>query len=153
VDSDRWIWSDRSASMMPLWKRPGGIASFAAFAVLLCSGFNSPTGCDQQNTSPMKPNGAELGVALAAVGGTVAAVTLIEMQHNKHTIKGCVISTDTGLELRTSGLNTYRLDGELISIRVGDKVKLHGSKLKKAKGSDGDQVFKVEALKKHYGPC
>jgi len=37
--------------------------------------------------------------------------------------------------------------------KVGDKVKLHGTKIKKAKNSTGPGVFKVEKLNRSYGPC
>ncbi len=45
------------------------------------------------------------------------------------------------------------LEGDAASVKVGDRVKLHGSKVKKTKGTVGDQVFKVEKLNRDYGPC
>ena len=93
----------------------------------------------------------------AAVGvGAVIAVAIIvpvEISRSHHTLNGCVVTGEKGLELRTSDAKTYSLEGDAASIKVGDKVKIHGSKIKKTKDSTGPQVFKVEMLKKDFGPC
>jgi hypothetical protein len=68
-------------------------------------------------------------------------------------MSGCVVSGPGGLELRTSDSKTYALQSDAASIRVGDRVKLHGSKVKKTKDTSGDEVFKVEKLSRDYGPC
>jgi len=36
---------------------------------------------------------------------------------------------------------------------VGDLVQFHGSKVKKVKGSAGNQTFTVEKIGRDYGPC
>ena len=75
------------------------------------------------------------------------------VQNQHHTLKGCLFSGPSGLKLRTSDSTIYTLEGHSGTIKVGDRVKLHGSKLKKAKGSTDDQVFVVEKLSKDYGSC
>lgn len=89
----------------------------------------------------------------AVVVGTTVAVTLA-VQHSNHTLQGCISSGANGPELRLDDAKTYTLKGELGDIKVGDKLKVHGSKVKKVKGdSAGAQVFVVEKVNKNYGPC
>lgn len=69
-------------------------------------------------------------------------------------MQGCIFSDADGLKLRTGDAKVYTLEGDVAKIKVGDRVKFHGSKVKKTKGgSTGDQVFVVEKLSKDYGPC
>jgi hypothetical protein len=63
------------------------------------------------------------------------------------------MTSASGLELQTSDGKTYALEGDAASIKVGDKVKIHGSKIKKTKDSTGPGVFRVEKLNRDYGPC
>ena len=134
-------------------KRRFGIAAFAALAVFLCSGATAPTGCPsggQIGPSEGEVVGAAVGiVAVIAVG----VVVLVEVDHSHHTLSGCVVTGPNGLELITSDSKRYQLDGSAASVRVGDRVKFHGSKVKKTRDSSGDQVFKVEKMNKDCGPC
>jgi hypothetical protein len=130
-----------------------GIAAFAGLTVLLCSGATSPSGCPSGSIGPS--NGEVVGAAIG-VGAAVTAVvvvTAVAVNNSHHVLKGCVVTGANGLELQTSDAKRYALDGDAASIKVGDRVKLHGSKVKKTKDTTGDQVFRVEKLKKDYGPC
>lgn len=119
------------------------ISALAAFAALVCSG---ATSCSTTQIA--------LSVtAIAAVGAGAAVGITLAVENSDHTLQGCLISGPSGLELRTSDAKIFALEGDAATIKVGDRVKLHGSKLKKTKGSAGDQVFVVEKLKKDYGPC
>jgi hypothetical protein len=99
------------------------------------------------------PSGAQVYGAIAGVGGIAAVATILAVNHSHHTLKGCVFEGPTGLRLQSSDSKTYTIEGDAASIKAGDRVKLHGSRVKKAKGSSGDKVFKVEKLSKDYGPC
>jgi hypothetical protein len=94
--------------------------------------------------------GAAVGIGAAIA---VAVVVLVEVDHSHHSLSGCVLSGPNGLELQTSDSKTYALTGDAASIRVGDRVKLKGSKVKKTKDTTGDQIFRVAAINKDYGPC
>jgi hypothetical protein len=87
--------------------------------------------------------------------GTIAVVA-VPIGHG-NTIKGCVFASPNGLRLRASDSKIYTIEGDTANIKVGDKVKLHGSREERTKGStkdsSRDQVFIVEAIKKDYGPC
>ena len=81
---------------------------------------------------------------------TVVITRTVESQH--HSLQGCLFTAPGGLELHTSDAKVYALEGESASLKVGDRVKLHGSKLKE-KNSTRGQVFVVEKLTKDYGTC
>lgn len=121
-------------------------------SALLCCGADSSS-C---NTSQERigPSGAEVGAAIAGVAVViVGAVVLVEVNHSHHTLKGCVLSGPTGLELRTDDQKTYALSGTTANLKAGDQVRLHGSRVKHSKAIPGDPAFLVETMKKDYGPC
>lgn len=92
------------------------------------------------------------GIAAVVVGTTVGVTYAVK--HHHHTLQGCVFSDANGLKLRTRDAKAHTLKGDAAGIKVGDSVKVHGSKVKKAKGdSTGDQVFVVQKLSKDYRPC
>jgi len=134
-----------------------------ALASLVCCAAVGPTGCTSglQNTKiSFGPSGAEVTAAAIGVGVVVVGtVVLIGVHHSHHTVKGCVFSDRNGLQLQTQGdvktyaLSTYGLSGDTGKIKVGDLVRVHGTKVKKVKGSAGNQTFTVEKISKDYGPC
>lgn len=132
-----------SAPAFPRCRRQRIIA-VAAVAALACSG---ATSC---STSQVVLSSAAIA---AVIVGTTVGVTLA-VQHSHHTLQGCIFSGDSGLKLRLSDARVYTLKGEIADVKVGDKLKVHGSRVKKGKGgSAGDQVFVVEKVNKDYGPC
>ena len=112
-------------------------------ATFLCFG---ATSCSTKQVA-LSVTGITAAVVITTVGVTMA------IQNSHHTLNGCVSSGPKGLELRTSDAKTYTLQGISAPIKVGDRVKLHGSKLKKTKDSVSDPVFVVEKLNKDFGPC
>jgi hypothetical protein len=99
----------------------------------------------------------QVGLSVTAIAavlvGTTVGVTLA-VQHSHHTLQGCIVSNANELELRISDGKLYALKGELADVKVGDRLKLHGSRVKKVKGdSTGGNVFVVEKINKDYGPC
>ena len=131
-----------------------GVVTLTALAVIFCSGATSPSGCNSSSSS-IGPSGGQVAGAAIGIGAVVAVAIIVpvEINHRHHTLKGCVFSTSGGFELRTSDGKTYALEGDSSSIKAGDMVQLHGSKVKKTKDSNGNDVFRVEKLKKEYGPC
>ena len=120
------------------------VSSITALIALVCFGTTSCTKTQVALSSA--------GIAAAVVGTTIG-ITLA-VQHSHHTLQGCIYSDADGLKLRTSDAKVYTIKGETADIKVGDKLKLHGSKEKKIKGAPAvDQVFLVEKLNKDYGPC
>ena len=122
-------------------------------AAILCTGAASPSGC--YSTGSFGPSNGEIAGAAVGIGAAVAVAIIVPVgiSRSHHIVTGCVITGSNGLELQTSDSKTYLLEGDAASIKVGDKVKLHGTKIKKTKDSTGPGVFKVEHLNRNYGPC
>jgi hypothetical protein len=137
--------SDPSATPEPSSRasRRQRITAFAAFVALACSG---ATSCTKTQES------LSVAAIAAVLVGTTVGITFA-VQNSHHTLQGCVFSDANGLKLRTGDAQVYTLEGETATIKVGDRFKFHGSKLKKTKDSTGDHVFVVERLKRDYGPC
>jgi hypothetical protein len=133
-----------------------GVAAFAGVAVLLCSGATAPAGCGSNGSSgSIGPSNGEVVGAAVGIGAAIAVVVvvLVEVDHSHHSVSGCVVTGLNGLQLETSDSKSYALAGDAASVRVGDRVKLHGSRVRKTKESSGDQVFKVASINRDYGPC
>ena len=126
----------------PVFRRQRTTAA-AVSLTLLCSGLTS---CTRTQVALSITAGA------AIVAGAVVGITLA-VQHSNHTLEGCITSDGNGLSLRLSDARVYKLDGELADVKVGDKLKVHGSRMKKTKGNTGGEVFVVEKVNKDYGPC
>jgi hypothetical protein len=121
------------------------ITALALVASLACSGTTSCT----KTQAGLAIGGVAAGLVLTTVGITIA----IKDQHD-HTVRGCVYSDAGGFKLRTNDSKIYTLEGEPAALKVGDRVKFHGTKAKKTKADGtGHQVFVVEQLSKDYGPC
>ena len=136
--------------------RRTGIVSMIAVSLFLFCGQSAPVACNapQQQIGPSK--GEVIGVGVAAVGVIViGTVVLVHVHNSHHTIKGCVVAGPSGVQIKSgtgSDMKTYTLSGDT-NVKVGDLVKVHGSKVKKVKNSTDDQTFIVEKLNKDYGPC
>jgi hypothetical protein len=134
-------------------RRRFGITAFGLLGVLLCTGASSSTGCQSTNSGTIGPSKAEVGGAIAGVGVVIAVVVIVAVNHDHHLLSGCVYSDGGGVKLRTSNSQTYAIEGDPSAIKVGDMIKFHGSKVKKTGDSSGNQVFRIDQIKKDYGPC
>lgn len=145
----------KSQQPHPPMQRRLGITAFAALASMLCTGASSPTGCTSPPPGNIGPSNAEIAGAIIGIGAVIAVAIIVPVEINRshHTLTGCVVTNANGLDLQTGDGKTYSLEGDATSIKVGDKVKLHGTKIKKTKDSTGPGVFKVEKLNRNYGPC
>jgi hypothetical protein len=116
----------------------------AATLALVCSGVTS---CTKTQV------GLSVTAIAAVLVGTTVGVTLA-VEHNHYTLLGCIVTNANGMQLRTNKGRLYTLKGDLADVKVGDRVKIHGSRVKKVKGnSPGDQVFVMEKINKNYGSC
>jgi len=133
--------------------RRTGIVCFVILGSLLTCGSTAPPGCATESIGPSKGEvvGAVVGIVAVVVVGTVV---LVEVNKSHHTIKGCVTAGPNGLAVHTEGNGkVYALTGVTANVRVGDVIKVHGSKQKGQKDSVGDQDFAVEKISRDYGPC
>jgi hypothetical protein len=141
----------------PPLSRRWAITAFAAMASVLCTGASSPSGCGSGSSSfgNIGPSGAEVAGAAVGIGAVIAVAIIVPVESSRshHNISGCIVTGSSGLELKTSEAKTYSLEGDAASVKVGDKVRIHGSKIKKTKDATGPGVFRVEKLSRDYGPC
>ena len=98
------------------------------------------------------PGGGAVAGAAVGAGAAVAIVAFVVVSHGHHSLTGCAFNGPNGMKLKTSDSKVYSIDGDSAAIKAGEKVKLHGARVK-AKSADGDQTFKVEKLTKDFGPC
>ena len=125
-----------------------GVAGFA-LAGILCSG--SIAAFPQSGGRIAGPSGGQVTGAAVGVGAAIAIVTVVAINHSHHSLTGCVFSGANGLKLKSGDSKVYSIEGDAANIKAGDKVKLHGSRVKKTK--DADQMFNVDKVSKDYGPC
>lgn len=125
-------------------------------SLLICCGATSGS-CNNNNgglgdIGPSK--GEVIGVGIAAVAVVAVAIIVpVEISKSHHTLQGCVFTTPSGLELRTTDSRTYALSGTTADIAPGNTLRLHGNRQKHDKDATGDQVFLVQKMQKNYGPC
>lgn len=61
-------------------------------------------------------NGIAIGIGVTA--GAIAAIGIaLAVSHDHHTLIGCVSSSPSGLEVKTSDARTYSLEGNAVAIR------------------------------------
>jgi hypothetical protein len=119
---------------------------------MILSGALSPAYGQSSSSGSLDFTKDIVGIGIG-IGAVVAIVVVVAVNHSHHVMNGCVLSGPNGLELQTADSKTYALEGDFAGIKAGERVKIHGSKVKKAKGASGPVVFKVEQLKKDYGAC
>jgi hypothetical protein len=129
-----------------IMRRRRGIVCLGALGPLLVCGGISFSGCTRTQEV-----GSVVGLAAIVAGTTVV---LVEVEKSHHTLKGCVTGGRNSFELTTQGDDKiYALSGATAGLRVGDVVKVHGSKHKARKGGSGPRDFVVEKINRDYGPC
>jgi hypothetical protein len=135
-------------------KHRTGIISMLALSSFLLCGASSPTTCTSSGhigPSTGEVVGAAVGISAAVV---VGVVVLVEVNKSHHTIKGCVSAGPNGVAVENeSDKKSYVLVGDPSKVKVGDVVRLRGTKEKKQKGSSGAQDFVVTNMSRDYGPC
>jgi hypothetical protein len=129
--------------LMKISPRLASTAAIAALSVTLAA----------QQGGHIGPSGAAVAGAAVGVGAVVTLGVVLAVNHSHHVMSGCVVSGADGLKLQTSDSKTYDLEGATGDLKAGNRVKIHGSKIKKTRGVTGPDVFKVEKLNKDYGAC
>ena len=135
--------------------RRGGVISAVGLSTFLLCGATSPAGCPSGSTSIGPSKGEVVGAAVGVVAViVVGTVVLVEVNKSHHTLEGCVTAGPNGLEVHEDGNNkVYALTGVTSDVKVGDIVKVHGSKQKGQKDTAGAQDFAVEKMTRDYDPC
>jgi len=123
----------------------------AAFSFVLCLPAEAQSGG--------KPiGGVTTGDVVAGIVGAVAVVAVVAFvviheSAKKRTITGCVRSGANGMTVTDEKDNqVYALSGDTEGITAGDRMKLHGKKLK-LKGPDKNIVWEARGVVKDFGVC
>jgi hypothetical protein len=130
--------------------RRWSIALIATVSVLF---LGIPSRAAGQTIGISKGQADAIVAGIAGTGAAIAIVTVVLVSHVRHTMTGCVSSGANGLALHTSDQQIYLLQGASAGIRPGDRVKLHGSKVKSHSSGANPKTFVVEKLEKDYGEC
>lgn len=99
-------------------------------------------------TPPKGGYSSSTGIAIGAGAAAAVAVGYFALR-SRHTVVGCVGESAKGTTL-TGNKATYTLDAGDVNLRVGERVKLRG---KKMKSDSGERTFAVKKLVKDYGSC
>ncbi len=141
---------------------PGSAASrqrniaITVAASILCAAL---VGCCQPNDPSCRnvrigPSGAEVAGIAVGVGAVIATAIAVEVHHSHHTLNGCVSNAPGGLQIQSQGgTNVYTLSGDTARLTAGQKVRLHGTRVKQSKHSTSQSTFVVESTSKVYGDC
>lgn len=130
-----------------------GITASAMLAALVCLGVAPNAACQVDSGHIGPSNGAIAAAGIGISAAVVLAIAVpIAISHKHHTLKGCVYVVPNGYELRTNDAKTWRLEGDPASMKAGDLVQFHGSRVKQ-KTDKADPTFRIQQLKKDYGSC
>jgi len=123
--------------------------SAAAFAQYGGMGGVAPTSGGVY-TPPKGGYSSSTGIAIGA-GAAAAGVLAYFLLRNRGSMVGCVEKPGDGTSLLNEKDNqTYTLDAGDLNLKVGERVKLSGKKLK---SSSGQPAFEAKKLVKDYGSC
>jgi hypothetical protein len=117
-----------------------------------------PAQAQQQQCFPCGQIGPNTGPIIAAIVVTAAAVVIITVvviheSTKKRTITGCVSSGANGMTVTDEkDKRTYVLSGNTAGITAGDRMRLHGKKIK-SKGPDKTLVWEARDVARDFGVC
>jgi len=95
----------------------------------------------------------EIGIGVAAAAVVILVVLAIHYSTKKRAITGCVTSGANGMSITDErDRQVYVLSGSTTDIKPGDRVRLHGKKLK-SKGADKTLVWEAQEVTKDFGVC
>jgi len=97
------------------------------------------------------------GPIVAPIVGALAAVVVLVIvavhYSKKRSITGCVISGQGGMTLADEkDKQIYTLSGDTTGVKPGDRMKVHGKKLK-SKGSGETLVWEAKSVSQDLGIC
>jgi hypothetical protein len=121
----------------------------AALVLVLCAALAAPARADLKSRVD---NDIVAGVVVAAALVVVAAILIVHYS-KKRTVTGCVISGPNGMTLTDEkDRQIYALSGNTVGITPGDRMKLHGKKIK-SKGPDKTPLWEARDVARDFGVC
>jgi hypothetical protein len=117
--------------------------------VILCAVLATPARADLRS---QVNNDILAGVAVAAAIVVVAAILIVHYS-KKRTVTGCVSSGPNGMTVTDEkDRQIYALSGNTVGITPGDRMKLHGKRIK-SKGPNKTLVWDAGSVAKDFGVC
>ena len=102
---------------------------------------------------PKVSTGEIVGVVVGVVAVVAVVVFVVIHYSKKRAVTGCVNSTQSGMTIADEKDNqVYKIVGNTLGVKPGDRVKLHGKK-KKSNGADKTLVWETENVTKDFGAC
>ncbi len=97
---------------------------------------------------------AEVVGAIVAAAAIVVVIVVVSVHYSKkRTITGCVSSGANGMTVTDEkDKQIYALTSNTEGIKPGDRMKLHGKRVK-SKGPDKTLVWETKNVAKDYGLC
>jgi hypothetical protein len=93
------------------------------------------------------------GIVGAVAAVVVVVVLVIHYSTKKRAITGCVVSGANGMSVTDEkDGQVYALSGNTMGIKAGDRMKLHGKRLK-SKGPDKTPIWEATEVTKDFGVC
>jgi hypothetical protein len=121
------------------------------FSFALCTPADAQAPSISANGLPTVSTG-EIAGAIAAAAAVVVVVVIVAVHYSKkRTITGCVNTAANGVTIADEkDHQTYVLSSNTEGIKPGDRVKLHGKKVK-SKNPDKTLVWETKNVAKDYG--
>jgi hypothetical protein len=124
--------------------------SRAALVVILSVALATPARADDLKSRVDNDIVAAVVVAAAIV---IVAAVLIVHYSKKRSITGCVTVAPNGITVTDEkDRQIYALSGNTAGITPGDRMKLHGKKIK-SKGADKKLVWETKTVATDFGVC
>jgi hypothetical protein len=101
------------------------------------------------------PKGAIVGAVVAAIA-IVAVIVIVAVHYSKkRTVTGCVNTGPNGMTVTDEkDSKVYALSGNTVGITPGDRVKLHGKKIKsRGPGNTQQDRWEAGSVAKDFGVC
>jgi hypothetical protein len=100
------------------------------------------------------PSGGPIVVGIVVTAVALVVVTALVIHYSKkRAITGCVVSGQNGMTLiDEKDKQIYMLSGDTTGIKLGDRIKLKGKKVK-PKAPDKALVWEASQMSKNYGAC
>jgi hypothetical protein len=117
--------------------------------VILCVVLGMPARADT-----LKTDSHDIEIGIGAVIAGVVVVTILAIHYSKkRTITGCVISGTNGMSVTDEkDRRSYTLSGNTTGIKLGDRMKLQGKKIK-PKDAGNSFVWETKEVAKDFGGC
>jgi hypothetical protein len=141
-----------------MWVKENSMTSkYLSGVLLIALGAALARPAEAQTIGKLSLPGPSTGQVIGAIVGAAAVVVVVTVvvihYSKKRTITGCVNSGANGMTLTDEkDKQIYELSSNPEGIKPGDRMKLHGKRVK-SKGPDRKLVWETKNVEKDFGVC